>query len=50
MVLGERVGRRLKGIFQKIAERYGFEFDTKEVLAKGVIYYRTEQAHKMRKP
>ena len=35
MVLGERVERRLKGIFQEIAERYGFEVNTKEALAKG---------------
>ena len=32
MVLGERVARRLKRIFQEIAERYGFEIDTQEVL------------------
>jgi len=32
MVLGERIARRLKGIFQEIAERYGFEIDTQEVL------------------
>ncbi|MDH4195384.1 MAG: IS200/IS605 family transposase [Nitrospirota bacterium] len=32
IVLGERVARRLKRIFQEIAERYGFEIDTQEVL------------------
>jgi putative transposase len=32
MVLGERVSNRLKGIFQEIADRYGFEIDTQEVL------------------
>jgi REP element-mobilizing transposase RayT len=32
MVLGERVANRLKGIFQEIANRYGFEIDTQEVL------------------
>lgn len=32
MVLGERVARRLKRIFQEIAERYGFEIDTQGVL------------------
>jgi len=32
MVLGERVARRLKRIFQEIAERYGCEIDTQEVL------------------
>jgi len=32
MVLGERVAYRLKMIFQEIAERYGFEMDTQEVL------------------
>lgn len=34
-VLGERVARRLKGIFQEIADRHRFAIDTKEVLAKG---------------
>ncbi len=32
MVLGERVARRLKRIFQEIAERYEFEIDTQEVM------------------
>ena len=32
LVLGERVANRLKGIFQEIAERYGFAIDTQEVL------------------
>jgi REP-associated tyrosine transposase len=32
MVLGERVARRLKRIFQEIAERYGSEIDTQKVL------------------
>jgi len=32
MVLGERVPRRLKRIFQEIAEWYEFEIDTQEVL------------------
>jgi len=36
MVLGERVARRLKMIFQEIAERYGFEIDTQEVMADHV--------------
>jgi len=35
MVLGERVARRWKRVFQENAERYGFEIDTKEVLGKG---------------
>ena len=32
MVLGERLAKRLKGIFQEIAERYDFEIDTQEVM------------------
>jgi putative transposase len=32
MVLGERVARRLKVIFQEIAERHEFEIDTQDVL------------------
>lgn len=32
MVLEERIAKRLKLIFQEIAERYGFAIDTQEVL------------------
>lgn len=32
MVLEERIAKRLKVLFQEIAERYGFAIDTQEVL------------------
>ena len=43
IVLGERVARRLKRIFQEIAERYGFEIDTQEVVDDHVHIFLSAQ-------